>query len=230
MKVKSGSSLYPWIELRIPVRFKVPLNLRVELEDENGDYREVFTKQGHKDDVIDIAGLDLPVGYKIKGYKKNGACEVNENSGKYKMTFFTQNVTLKFDIDQIKYTIAYDRNGDDSAVTGNIASKSVKYGASTVLKGNSFKHTKGYKFSGWNTKPDGTGTAYAPKDTVTKLSSVNGDIVTLYAIWKDKDGNLVTASLFSNGSMGIKIGIVLSMVVALAIGATVSLRKRKTQR
>ncbi len=42
----------------------------------------------------------------------------------------------------------------------------------------------GYKFVGWNTKEDGSGTAYADKQKIENLTSKDGDKLTFYAQWK----------------------------------------------
>lgn len=41
----------------------------------------------------------------------------------------------------------------------------------------------GYKFDGWNTKPDGTGTPYTDKQYVINLTTVKNDVIDLYAQW-----------------------------------------------
>lgn len=41
-----------------------------------------------------------------------------------------------------------------------------------------------YKFSGWNTKDDGTGTSYQAGQSVKNLTTQPNGIVTLYAMWK----------------------------------------------
>ena len=44
----------------------------------------------------------------------------------------------------------------------------------------------GYTFVGWNTEPDGSGTAYKNKQMVRNLASGEGEVVTLYAQWEPK--------------------------------------------
>ncbi|MBQ6844416.1 MAG: extracellular solute-binding protein [Agathobacter sp.] len=86
-----------------------------------------------------------------------------------------------------KYNIKFDANGG----TGKMATlKSRKYATTYKLTANKFTRS-GYKFTGWNTKKDGSGKAYKNKATVKKLTSVNGKTVTLYAQWK-KDTTKVT--------------------------------------
>ncbi len=55
--------------------------------------------------------------------------------------------------------------------------KAVKLPANTIVK-------KYYTFTGWNTKADGTGTAYKNQQWVKNLSTKNGATVALYAQWK----------------------------------------------
>lgn len=52
----------------------------------------------------------------------------------------------------------------------------------------------GYQFTGWNTKPDGTGKAYAAGQTVSNLTENPRTIVPLYAQWKAKKANPMTVT------------------------------------
>ena len=63
------------------------------------------------------------------------------------------------------------------------ALKSRSYGKKYTLPKNTFKK-KGYTFTGWNTKADGSGTTYKNKESIKNLTSVDGKTVTLYAQWK----------------------------------------------
>ena len=80
----------------------------------------------------------------------------------------------------ITYTIKFDGNG---ATDGSTASMSMTYNVSKKLTANGFTRTS-YKFIGWNTKSDGTGTNYTDKQSVKNLSTTNGATVTLYAKWQ----------------------------------------------
>lgn len=77
-----------------------------------------------------------------------------------------------------KYTVAYNANGG----TGTMANQELTYDKSATLNANTFKRT-GYRFNGWNTKADGTGTSYADKASVKNLTANSGGTVTLYAKW-----------------------------------------------
>lgn len=69
--------------------------------------------------------------------------------------------------------IIYHQNYGDDETTSTIVEENVE----TNLDVNTFTRT-GYKFINWNTKPDGSGTAYEDGQTVT----INEDLI-LYAQW-----------------------------------------------
>ena len=71
--------------------------------------------------------------------------------------------------------ITFDANGGSGSMADQVIENS------GVLAENAFR-SQG-DFNGWNTKADGTGTAYAPGDTITATSTDKGP-VTLYAQWK----------------------------------------------
>ncbi|MBR3381193.1 MAG: InlB B-repeat-containing protein, partial [Bacillus sp. (in: Bacteria)] len=86
-----------------------------------------------------------------------------------------------------QYSITFNGNG---ATSGNTASKSCKYGSSYKLTKNGFKRI-GYTFNGWNSKKNGSGTAYADQASVKNLKSTNGARLTLYAQWKNNEYTLI---------------------------------------
>lgn len=75
------------------------------------------------------------------------------------------------------YIVRFNANGGEA---GSVPEQvSVIYDAPAVtLPENTFTH-RGYSFAGWNTKPDGSGTAYGDK---AEISNITADI-TLYAQW-----------------------------------------------
>ena len=80
-----------------------------------------------------------------------------------------------------KYNIAFNGNKSTSGSMKTLSS--CKYGSSYTLTANAYKRT-GYTFTGWNTKADGSGTAYKNKASVKNLTSTNGKTITLYTQWK----------------------------------------------
>ena len=93
------------------------------------------------------------------------------------------------------YTVKYDGNGNTG---GSTANSSHTYDTAKALTANGYTRT-GYSFNGWNTKADGSGTAYADKASVKNLSSTNGATVTLYAQWT---ANKYTVTYNANGGTG----------------------------
>ena len=79
----------------------------------------------------------------------------------------------------IQYTILFDGNGHTA---GSTASMTMQYNESKPLTENGFIKTN-HRFTGWNTRADGTGMDYADKQTVQNLSAVDGTTITLYAQW-----------------------------------------------
>jgi uncharacterized repeat protein (TIGR02543 family) len=86
---------------------------------------------------------------------------------------------------------------------GNMADQSAGYGFSVYLRANAFTRTD-YRFVGWNTMADGSGTSYEDEARFT----VYGDI-TFYAQWTAKELNTISGTVVDNGKP--------------AAGATVSL-------
>ena len=77
------------------------------------------------------------------------------------------------------YTVTFDANGGK----GSMEDQSFNYGADVTLTENTFT-CENYKFTGWNTKADGTGTTYADGDTISNLT----ENITLYAQWQFWNG------------------------------------------
>ena len=102
----------------------------------------------------------------------------------YSNTSTGNGIAFGFCIDTIpvNYTVRYNANGG----TGSMADQSMISNEPIALTANSFTY-QGKSFVGWNTEADGSGTAYSDMQLVSKLSSTEGDIVTLYAQWVDKN-------------------------------------------
>ncbi len=134
-------------------------------------------------------------GYKFAGWntKKDGSGTAykNKESVKNLTTKDGDTVKLYAQWKGISYTVTFDGNG---ASSGSMKSLDMKYGSSKKLTANAFKRT-GYKFAGWNTKKDGSGTAYKDKASVKNLTSKDGGTVKLYAQWK-----AISYSIVFNGN------------------------------
>lgn len=92
-----------------------------------------------------------------------------------------QNITLYAKWTANKYDINFSGNGATSGTMTSLAKCS--YTKTYALPKNAFKK-KGYKFVGWNTKANGTGTTYANEASVKGLVSKDKGSITLYAQWQ----------------------------------------------
>ena len=90
------------------------------------------------------------------------------------------------------YTVEFDSNGSSGT---SMADQTITYGVETVLSKNTYTMTN-FTFTGWNTEADGSGTSYADEQSVLNLTTVNNDVITLYAQWVqpglyDSSGNVI---------------------------------------
>ncbi|MBQ4555564.1 MAG: InlB B-repeat-containing protein [Spirochaetaceae bacterium] len=81
----------------------------------------------------------------------------------------------------ISYTVKFDANNDNA--TGTMDDQIFTYDKAANLNKNAFE-VKNYGFVGWNTKSDGTGTAYLDEAEILNLTTENGAEITLYAQWE----------------------------------------------
>ncbi len=98
----------------------------------------------------------------------------------------------------IEYTIVFDMNGGKN---GPDPIKT-KYGTEVTLQDKGSR--VGFDLAGWNTKADGTGTAFEPEAVVKNLTTQDGATVTLYAQWKQKKFLLVKISSSRYGATFIR--------------------------
>lgn len=87
-----------------------------------------------------------------------------------------QDVTLYAHWTANGYTVVFDPNGGE----GSLKDLTAKYEDSLTLPKTGVSRT-GYRFTGWNTEPDGSGLDYAPGQRVSGLTEEES--VTLYAQW-----------------------------------------------
>ncbi len=120
----------------------------------------------------------------VKIFDADGTVVTNANdgagtdytvSGNWK---YPDNITLYANWTGISYHVQFDANGG----TGSMSNQDLTYGTSTALTTNAFTRD-GYYFLGWNTNPDGSGTAYYGGKSVSDITTTPGETVTLYAQW-----------------------------------------------
>ena len=94
--------------------------------------------------------------------------------------FFTSSVSVTNIFSMVgTYTVHYDANSG----TGTMSDQVIFRNVATALKENSYTKIS-YKFIGWNTAANGSGTGYTDEEVVTNLTSENSTI-TLYAQWEE---------------------------------------------
>jgi uncharacterized repeat protein (TIGR02543 family) len=87
------------------------------------------------------------------------------------------NVILYAQWTEDEYSLTYDANGGTGSVPTD--STTYNYGDTATVLGNTGSLVKtGYKFGGWNTAADGSGTTYVADDTVSIVANT-----TLYALY-----------------------------------------------
>ena len=138
-------------------------------------------------------------------------------------------VTLYAQFTKNDYSIAFNSNAPTGeTATGTMANLAMKYDEAKNLTSNGYT-ISGYTFAGWNTKADGTGTAYLDGASVSNLAT--SGTVTLYAQWTV---NTVTIGLQKDGSAysnsGIKVTLydgttATSLTSTISSGSTVTFTK-----
>lgn len=138
----------------------------------------------------------VKTGYKFVNWT-DGSSHEQSTDKDYKFTMPDSNVNLTANATQIKYNIVFNSNKPSSAtssVTGSTASMNdITYDTSITLNKNGYS-LNGWKFAGWNTKADGSGTSYTDGQSVNNLTTTDGATITMYAKWVQGDGDLVTAN------------------------------------
>lgn len=155
----------------------------------NGKATITYTDYNTATELKKATSVTIPEkkGYRFGGYftgtNGTGTCYVDASGNILSTsTTFTSNTTLYaywIEDGSNVYRIAFNGNG---ATGGRMEIMTCNLDTNYTLNANAFIKT-GYAFTGWNTKPDGSGTAYANQATVNNLSSTSGDVVTLYAQW-----------------------------------------------
>lgn len=118
------------------------------------------------------------------------------------------------------YKIRFDANGG----TGTMAEQSHTYDRRQTLTANAFTR-EGYRFTGWNTRPDGKGKAFTDKQAVTNLLTHDGATGVLYAQWQRLPE---TALPWSGGTMTHNLTTILGggELLILAIPFVLMRRRR----
>ena len=132
-------------------------------------------------------------GYKFLGWStdKNATSAMYDDEYKFE-PFKLEDDMILYAIWKVHtYTIKYNANGG----SGSMSNTTCTYDQNCTLTQNAFLRT-GYTFNGWNTKTDGIGTSYKDSGEVKNLTTIAGDVITLYSQW---NANTYTISYEYNG-------------------------------
>ena len=145
----------------------------------------------------------------VKVYDVNGTC-IN-GCGYWENNVYKGTTDLKV-YAQWKansYTITYNSNKPSNAsnnITGSTPNSTHTYDEPKNLTKNGYS-LKGWTFTGWNTKADGSGKSYEDQQSVVNLAEKQGAIVVLYAQWRPNtytikyDGNGATSGSTPDSNM-----------------------------
>ena len=120
-------------------------------------------------------------GYRFDGWYKDGEWSKTTYIDRHTDT---QDMTLTAKWTLWTARIYYEKNAPAGvSVKGSMYDDQFSYGTAKNLSKNKY-FANGYKFTGWNTKDDGTGTAYADEASFTWSGSANNENIYLYARWE----------------------------------------------
>ena len=143
-------------------------------------------------------------GYQFNGWNTNAAgTGTNYSNGQSVSNLTTTNkgtVNLYAKWLANTYTVIFNGNG---ALSGSMPDQSFTYDQAQNLSELGFSKGVAYKFTGWNTMPDGTGDSYDDEESVSNLTATNGGNVVLYAQWEltyiAPTVNNITSIRYENG-------------------------------
>ena len=121
-------------------------------------------------------------GYTFVGWntKANGTGTAYLNNASVtNLKTYNETITLYAQWTANTYTIVFNKN--DNSATGTMSNQTVAYDETVQLNSNNYEKT-GYKFIGWNTESNGSGTTYTDGQSVSNIATSGTKI--LYAQWQ----------------------------------------------
>ena len=97
------------------------------------------------------------------------------------------------------YTVVFNQNGGEGITKWMY----IKNNTNGTLLENTYTNGE-FRFAGWNTEPDGSGTSYSDK-AVINLSNVDNSVLTLYAQWDIDDTVIKYESNSGSGNMSDQV-------------------------
>ena len=176
---------YNDLEYVLPGSASVPLSEILSALDLSGEVTEVKTSDASLFFASNEAGVWMITAR--QAFFDTEWLKVTIHGVTYEITVTDDSETDVSNAEKPDYSVCFDANVPANAsvvVSGTMEDQPFAYGETKALSKNGY-FLPGYEFNGWNTKADGTGTAYADKAEVQNLSE-NGGTVTLYAQWRGK--------------------------------------------
>lgn len=120
-----------------------------------------------------------------KGYTFGGWYEIGDTySTSFISSYDSGDKSLTAKWTPWKATLSFNKNApSDQIVGGTMFAQSLTYNTKANLPKNEY-YSSEYIFTGWNTKADGSGTAYTDESAYTWKGEANNETLTLYAQWK----------------------------------------------
>lgn len=170
--------------------------------------KKVVAREGSK------VRIDTTVdpGYHFERYTVSGFTPVDWEPEEVKQNITVRGATeFMAHIGANVYTVKFNANAS-SGVSGKMEDQDMVYGEPQNLFANKFKRADA-DFTGWNTKKNGSGTAYKDRQRVQNLITKDGGTVTLYAQWKTKKkptppakaSGILLAKLTAKGSKSLTV-------------------------
>lgn len=171
----SGYDTEPWVNYKVVYGASSAYSVTYNA---NGGKNAPANQTKRKDKTLTLSKtVPTRTGYTFQGWatSKTATKAAYQPGASYKTN---KSLTLYAVWKANSYQIAFNKNGG----AGSMSTTSCTYDKAAELPTNKFTRS-GYKFKGWNTKADGSGTSYADKASVKNLTSVSGKKMNLYAQW-----------------------------------------------
>lgn len=153
---------------------------------EDGDAKKALTKDGYT-----VVGF-----FRDNEYSPESEYKFDSSNESEKIT---ESINLYVKWRANEYTVIFDKNAGSVEGTMNNQKRVYDDGVNAkdpvTLQKNTYKRT-GYSFTGWNTKANGSGTAFAD-ETTENITATDKAEVTLYAQWT---ANKYTVCFHADGS------------------------------
>ena len=136
--------------------------------------------------VLESGVVEIPENPTKKGYIFGGWYTSSNNGETLESVFdfdtpIEKDLTLYAKWTPISYTVKFDANNENA--TGSMEAQNFTYDKAANLNKNAFE-VENYGFVEWNTKSDGSGTAYLDEAEILNLTTENGAEIVLYAQWE----------------------------------------------